>query len=190
MRLADFGLCKRTITAEGERKAKTFCGTPEYIAPEILLGQEKKAYGKEVDWWALGTLLYEMLSGLPPFYDKKVNLMYRKILHDPLRQHPRVPADAFDIVSKLLERKPSSRLGSGPDDFTAIQAHPFFASLDWVRLDNRDYTPEFIPKTTKDYVDPTFSAIPIGSDAAPSTLARTVDGSKFDGFTFAGNTVL
>jgi len=189
MRLADFGLCKRTVTAEGEKKAKTFCGTPEYIAPEILLGQEKKAYGKEVDWWALGTLLYEMLSGLPPFYDKKVNIMYRKILHDPLRAHPRVPAEAFNLVAQFLERKPSSRLGAGPDDFARIQAEPFFAPIDWGRLGRREYTPEFVPSTRTDYVDPTFSAIPIGSDAAPSTLARTVDGSKFDGFTYEQTTL-
>jgi len=190
MRLADFGLCKRTVTAEGEKKAKTFCGTPEYIAPEILLGQEKKAYGKEVDWWALGTLLYEMLSGLPPFYDKKVNLMYRKILHDPLRPHARVPADAFALVQQLLERKPSARLGSGPDDFARIKAEPFFTELDWATLDRRGYTPDFIPKGSKDYVDPTFSAIPIGSDAGPSALARTMDKGKFEGFTFAGNSAL
>jgi len=190
MRLADFGLCKRTITAEGEKKAKTFCGTPEYIAPEILLGQEKKAYGKEVDCWALGTLLYEMLSGLPPFYDKKVNIMYRKILHDPLRPHPRVPPEAFSLVAQLLERKPTARLGAGHADFDKIKAEPFFTSLDWGRLNRREYKPEFVPKTQKDYVDPTFSAIPIGSDAQPSTLARTVDGSKFAGFTFAGNSTL
>jgi len=190
MRLADFGLCKRTLTAEGEKKAKTFCGTPEYIAPEILTGQEKKAYGKEVDWWALGTLLYEMLSGLPPFYDKKVNVMYRKILHDTLRPHPRVPPEAFSLVSQFLERRPAQRLGAGADDYVKIKGEAFFAPIDWTRLNRRDYPPEFVPKGSKDYVDPTFSAIPIGSDAAPSTLARTVDGSKFDGFTFAGESAL
>jgi serine/threonine protein kinase len=186
MKLADFGLCKRTVTADGETKAKTFCGTPEYIAPEILLGQEKKAYGKEVDWWALGTLLYEMLSGLPPFYDKKVNVMYRKILNDPLRPHRKVSAEAFALVQKFLNRKPAERLGSGPDDFEAIKAEPFFAPIDWARLNRREYKPEFVPHAAKDYVDPTFSAIPIGSDAAPSTLAQTLDGTKFKGFTFAG----
>ena len=89
--------------------------------------------------WALGTLLYEMLSGLPPFYDKNVNQMYRKILkvllrqspppcltesaylQEPLRQHARVPAAAFDLVSKFLVRKPDERLGSGPNDFADIQ---------------------------------------------------------------------
>jgi len=190
MKLADFGLCKRTVTAEGEKKAKTFCGTPEYIAPEILTGQEKKAYGKEVDWWALGTLLYEMLSGLPPFYDKKVNQMYRKILHDPLRPHHRVPPDAFALVQKFLERKPANRLGSGEDDFAKIKQEPFFGVIDWAKLNRREYQPEFVPHQAKDYVDPTFSAIPIGSDAAPSTLAQTVDGSKFSGFTFAGESAL
>jgi serine/threonine protein kinase len=83
IRLTDFGLAKDNITGPGaEGGTKTFCGTPEYLAPEIL---ENKGHGKAVDWWSLGTLLYEMLCGLPPYYDTNVQRMYHKILHAPLK---------------------------------------------------------------------------------------------------------
>lgn len=83
IRLTDFGLAKSNITGYGaEGGTKTFCGTPEYLAPEIL---ENKGHGKGVDWWALGTFVFEMLTGLPPFYDTNVQRMYHKILHEPLR---------------------------------------------------------------------------------------------------------
>eukprot|EP01037_Dinobryon_pediforme_P019016 gene19016-19362_t len=83
IRITDFGLAKAGVTGyDAEGGTKTFCGTPEYLAPEIL---DNKGHGKAVDWWALGTLLFEMLTGLPPFYDTNVQRMYHKILHDPLR---------------------------------------------------------------------------------------------------------
>lgn len=83
IRLTDFGLAKSGVTSyNADGGTKTFCGTPEYLAPEIL---ENKGHGKAVDWWALGTLLFEMLTGLPPFYDTNIHKMYQKILNDPIK---------------------------------------------------------------------------------------------------------
>eukprot|EP00494_Astrolonche_serrata_P031107 UN31376 len=79
IKITDFGLSKDSI--ESDSVTHTFCGTPEYLAPEIL---QQRGHGKAVDWWSFGTLLYEMMTGLPPFYNMNLNLMYEKILHAPI----------------------------------------------------------------------------------------------------------
>lgn len=138
--LCDFGLCK--LDMKDEDRTNTFCGTPEYLAPELLLGQ---GYTKTVDWWTLGVLLYEMLTGLPPFYDENTNEMYRKILSEPLHfPGPEiVPPAAKDLLTKLLNRKPEQRLGA--NGAAEIKAHPFFHSIDWRKLLQRKYEPTFKP---------------------------------------------
>lgn len=141
--LCDFGLCK--LDMKDEDRTNTFCGTPEYLAPELLLGQ---GYTKTVDWWTLGVLLYEMLTGLPPFYDENTNEMYRKILSEPLHfPGPEiVPPSAKDLLTKLLNRKPDQRLGA--NGASEIKAHPFFHSIDWRKLLQRKYEPTFKPNVT------------------------------------------
>ena len=138
--LCDFGLCK--LDMKDEDRTNTFCGTPEYLAPELLLGQ---GYTKTVDWWTLGVLLYEMLTGLPPFYDENTNEMYRKILSEPLHfPGPEiVPPAAKDLLTKLLNRKPDQRLGA--NGASEIKVHPFFHSIDWRKLLQRKYEPAFKP---------------------------------------------
>ncbi|KAK5991529.1 Serine/threonine-protein kinase gad8 [Cladobotryum mycophilum] len=136
--LCDFGLCK--LDMKDEDRTNTFCGTPEYLAPELLLGQ---GYNKTVDWWTLGVLLYEMLTGLPPFYDENTNEMYRKILSEPLHFSEVVPPAAKDLLTKLLNRDPKKRLGANGS--AEIKAHPFFHDIDWRKLLQRKYEPTFKP---------------------------------------------
>ncbi|MCJ1235211.1 hypothetical protein MMC14_003178 [Varicellaria rhodocarpa] len=141
--LCDFGLCK--LDMKDEDRTNTFCGTPEYLAPELLLGQ---GYTKTVDWWTLGVLLYEMLTGLPPYYDENTNEMYRKILSEPLHfPGPEiVPPAAKDLLTQLLDRRPERRLGA--NGASEIKAHQFFHQIDWRKLLQRKYEPTFKPSVT------------------------------------------
>jgi len=122
--ITDFGLSKEIF----DEKTLSFCGTPEYLAPEVLIG-EGHAY--PVDWWSLGTIMYEMLAGFPPFYSKSLKLMYKKIMESPLLFPTEgMSENAMDLLLKLLEKNPDKRL-SGP----AIREHPFFESIDWNLLE-------------------------------------------------------
>lgn len=147
IRLTDFGLAKGKITGAGaEGGTKTFCGTPEYLAPEIL---ENTGHGKAVDWWALGTLLHEMICGLPPYYDTNVQRMYHKILHEPLRfpkgENKQISEPAKELIRGLLERKISDRTGSGPADASELKRSKFFSTLNFDRVNAKSYEPEFRP---------------------------------------------
>mmetsp|Transcript_15975 Transcript_15975/g.31802 ORF Transcript_15975/g.31802 Transcript_15975/m.31802 type:complete len:387 (+) Transcript_15975:53-1213(+) len=154
IRLTDFGLSKDGITGPGaEGGTKTFCGTPEYLAPEIL---DNKGHGKSVDWWSFGTLLYEMLCGLPPFYDTNIQKMYHKILCAPLRFPSYLSDDAKTILRGLLQRKVEERLGSGPGGTDEIKNADFFAkTLDFDRVYRKEYTPEFKPPAGRSDTDAT-----------------------------------
>jgi len=187
IRFADFGMCKRALmggSTGGRERATSVCGTPEYMAPEVIQGNGKQEYSKGVDWWALGTLLYEMLAGRPPFYNGDRGVMFQRILHAPIPGNPYVPPAAFDLISKFLERNPRSRLGSGTNDFRTIKAHTFFASCNWERCARRQLQPEFVPVATTDYVDPMFSAEPIHKHARKSVLSPSWDESNFQGFSY------
>jgi len=152
--MTDFGISKEGLDCKDSRTA-TFCGTPEYLAPEVLEG---KGYGKEVDWWSFGTLMYEMFTGLPPFYSEDVQLMYSKIMNAKLKFPNNIPPEAVSLIEGLLERSPAKRLAE-PE---AIKAHPYFANINWDQLNRKEVTPPYIPnvrgKGDIGEIDPAFTS--------------------------------
>ena len=183
--LTDFGLSKESVATVNA--AKTFCGTPEYLAPEILQGV---GHGKPVDWWSLGTLVFEMLTGLPPFYSRNINHMYEKILKAELRCPSYLPSDVKGLIEGLLIRDPVKRLGSGPGDIKELEANAFFKDLDFKKVEAKEYTPIYKPNignlTDTGNFDPQFTAeLPVDSVVDSSALAG--QGNTFEGFTYNQN---
>uniref|UniRef100_A0A6Q2XR62 Serine/threonine-protein kinase Sgk1 n=1 Tax=Esox lucius TaxID=8010 RepID=A0A6Q2XR62_ESOLU len=153
--LTDFGLCKEGISQT--ETTSTFCGTPEYLAPEVL---KKQPYDNTVDWWCLGSVLYEMLFGLPPFYSRDTHEMYNNILHKPLVMRSGASSTAWSLLLALLEKDGTRRLGSR-DDFNEIKAHTFFTTINWDDLEQRKVQPPFTPNVNTPYditnFDPEFT---------------------------------
>eukprot|EP00004_Rigifila_ramosa_P009010 TRINITY_DN2046_c0_g1_i3.p1 TRINITY_DN2046_c0_g1~~TRINITY_DN2046_c0_g1_i3.p1 ORF type:complete len:488 (-),score=136.49 TRINITY_DN2046_c0_g1_i3:57-1322(-) len=141
--LTDFGLAKDNLPVG--YYTYTFCGTPEYLAPEVLDG---RGYDKSVDWWSLGTLIYEMLTGKPPFLAEEVPDMYQKILHADLVLPSGISPACGDLLRGLLDRDPEHRLGAGPRDAESIKAHPFFAGVSWRHYLSKEIEAPFKPPIT------------------------------------------
>jgi len=106
-----------------------------------------------VDWWSLGTLLYEMLTGLPPFYNPNLHVMYEKIIRAKLTFPNYLSPEACSLLSQLLERNPKKRLGGGPGDADEVKKHSFFKDLDFDKLQRRELSPPFKPTITEGKLD-------------------------------------
>jgi serine/threonine protein kinase len=189
VKLTDFGLSK--ILEDEDDKAFTLCGTPQYLAPEVLL---KKGYDKMVDWWSLGCVMYEMLMGRLPFAIKRgmINLkIYEKKIDFPRK----ISNEARDLIEKFLVINPTERLGYGPNGTDDIKNHPFFNGVDWDLAIQKKYKPPFIPKLKNDvdlrYFDNCFTDEPIGGPKRKITI-RDRDrepSNEYKGFTYMAESV-
>lgn len=168
IKLTDFGLSKAGVTRQGV--CYSFCGSPEYMSPEML---RQVGHGRGVDHYSLGALLYEMLTGLPPFYDKNRATMYQAIQNEPLKLPNFLSKNARSLLSGLLNKDPKLRLGS-LDGFDEIKGHPWCASINWSRFLHRKKSPPFIPNLRLSNFDPEYTSTEVGfsqlgKDALPSS---------------------
>lgn len=201
--LCDFGLSKANLTNNGT--TNTFCGTTEYLAPEVLL--DDKGYTKMVDFWSLGVLVFEMCCGWSPFYAEDTQQMYKNIAFGKVR----FPKDALssegrNFVKGLLNRNPRHRLGAN-GDASELQSHPFFADVDWELMAAKKLQPPFKPQlssgeTDASNFDPEFTQAStsimrrglLGSVGAAGGMAGTPlpagIQARFEGFTYVGESAM
>lgn len=140
VKIADFGLCKEGMGFKD--RTSTFCGTPEFLAPEVLTDT---SYTRAVDWWGLGVLIFEMLVGESPFPGDDEEEVFDSIVNDEVRYPRFLSTEAISIMRRLLRRNPERRLGAGEKDAEEVKKHPFFRNVDWAALLAKKTRPPFIP---------------------------------------------
>ncbi|XP_077459062.1 protein kinase C delta type-like [Stigmatopora argus] len=179
IKIADFGMCKENVF--GDVRASTFCGTPDYIAPEILLGHQ---YTFSVDWWSFGVLLYEMLIGQSPFQGDDEDELFESIRSDTPHYPRWISKEAKKLLELLFERDPTRRLGVVGN----IRAEPFFKSINWPTLEKRQEEPPFKPKVKSpsdcSNFDREFLSEKPRLSHGDKNLLESMDQSGFSGFSF------
>ncbi|GIY19362.1 protein kinase C, brain isozyme [Caerostris darwini] len=183
VKIADFGMCKEGIM--GDKTTKTFCGTPDYIAPEIILYQP---YGKSVDWWAYGVLLYEMLVGQPPFDGEDEEELFASITDHNVSYPKSLSKEAKEACKGFLTKNPAKRLGCSSHGEEDIRIHPFFRRIDWIKIENREVQPPFKPKIKhrKDVsnFDRQFTSEKTDLTPTDKLFMMNLDQTEFFGFSF------
>ncbi|GMT36604.1 hypothetical protein PFISCL1PPCAC_27901, partial [Pristionchus fissidentatus] len=183
IKITDFGMCKEGIV--GDATTKTFCGTPDYIAPEIILYQP---YGKTVDWWAFGVLLFEMLAGQPPFDGEDEDELFTAITEHNVSYPKSLSKEAVTVCKGFLQKQPSKRLGCSATGNRDIIEHPFFRRIDWQKIERREIQPPFKPKlktpTSTENFDVGFLKLPLRLTPPDWLVLENLKGDEFGEFTF------
>ncbi|KAI8473226.1 MAG: kinase-like domain-containing protein [Monoraphidium minutum] len=182
VRLTDFGLAKGNMD-EGTR-TNSFIGTMEYMAPEVIEG---KGHGKEVDWWSVGILLYEMLAGQPPFRAKSRQVLQQQIMAAKVKWPKFLSPAALSLLKGLLTRDPQKRLGAGPDGSAAIRAHVFFKGISWSALEERRIPSPYKPPVAHSLSVENFDKIWTDQRPVDSPCGSPTDpahAGAFAGFTY------
>jgi len=138
IKITDFGFAKFVPDV-----TRTLCGTPEYLAPEII---RSKDYGKPVDWYALGILIFEMLSGYPPYYNDNHVRLYEAVLEGNMKFPAHFDKNAIDLIKRLTARDVSMRYGNLRHGVEDIKSHPWFHGVNWQRLLEKKIKPPYLPK--------------------------------------------
>ncbi|XP_027868838.1 protein kinase C zeta type isoform X7 [Xiphophorus couchianus] len=191
IKLTDYGMCKEGIRP-GDTTS-TFCGTPNYIAPEILRGED---YGFSVDWWALGVLMFEMMAGRSPFDIITDNpdmnteeYLFQVILEKPIRIPRSLSVKAASVLKGFLNKDPKERLGCQVQTgFTDIKSHTFFRNIDWDQLEKKEMTAPFKPQISDEYglenFDTQFTNEPVQLTPDDEDVIKRIDQSEFEGFEY------
>lgn len=177
LKISDFGLSRLNIR---QNDAKSICGTPEYLAPEIVY---KLPYGKPVDWWTFGSILYELLTGFPPFYSKNRNDLFERIKST----EPKIPSffseNVTSLIQGLLTKNPAKRLGT-EGGAAEIKAHPWFKNVNFEDIINKRIKPPFMPKMGSQFglqnFDKEFTDMNLISPEVQGKIFKNLEGFSWD----------
>lgn len=177
--LTDFGLAKQF---KEDTRSNSMCGTVEYMSPEIILG---KGHDKAADWWSVGILLFEMLTGKPPFTGGNRQKIQQKIVKDKLKLPAFLSSEAHALLKGLLQKDPSKRLGSALKGSDDIKGHKWFRPINWKKLEAREIQPSFRPEIAGIHCIANFDKCWTEMSLVDSPVSSPKDnGDPFQGYTY------